>query len=68
MSILTVQLPDELDAELAAAADAAGVSEAEFAASAIGAALDGRRHAEVMAIAARVLGTDAAIVHRLGTA
>lgn len=67
MTTLTVQLPDELDAELTAAAEATGLSAAEFAASAIAAALDTRRHAEVMAIATRVLTTDAAIVHRLGT-
>ena len=68
MTTLTVDLPADLAAELRAAADAAGVTEAEFAAPAVAAALDERRHAEVMAIATRVLATDAVIVHRLGTA
>ena len=68
MTTVTVRLPDELDVELHAAAEAEGVSEAEFAASAVAAALDARRHAEVMAIANRVLASDAVIVHRLGTA
>ncbi|QUQ69918.1 hypothetical protein [Kutzneria sp. CA-103260] len=68
MTTLTVRLPDELDAELHAAARADGVTAAEFAAEAVAAALGARRHAEVMAIANRVLATDAVIVHRLGTA
>ncbi|MFC0429332.1 hypothetical protein [Kutzneria buriramensis] len=68
MTRLTVDLPDDLDVELRVAAEAAGVTEAEFAATAVAAALDERRHAEVMAIASRVLATDAVIVHRLGTA
>ena len=68
MTTVTVRLPDELDVELHAAAEAEGVSAAEFAASAVAAALDARRHAEVMAIANRVLASDAVIVHRLGTA
>ncbi|GAA3431662.1 hypothetical protein [Kutzneria kofuensis] len=68
MTTLTVHLPEELDVELRAAADAAGATEAEFAASVIAEALDARRHAEVMAIAERVLTKDAAIVYRLGTA
>ena len=68
MTTVTLRLPEELDAELHAAARADGVSAAEFAAGAVAAALDARRHAEVMAIANRVLTTDAVIVHRLGTA
>jgi predicted transcriptional regulator len=68
MTTLTVDLSDDLEAELRAAAEAAGVTEAEFAATAVAAALDERRHAEVMVIATRVLATDAVIVHRLGTA
>ncbi len=60
MTTLTLRLPDELDVELHAAALADGVS--------VAAALETRRHAEVMAIANRVLATDAVIVHRLGTA
>ncbi|MFI9380957.1 hypothetical protein [Kutzneria sp. NPDC052558] len=68
MTTLTVRLPDELDVELHAAARAEGVSAEEFAADAVAAALEARRHAEVMAIAGRVLATDAVIVHRLGTA
>jgi hypothetical protein len=65
---LTVQLPEELDVELRAAALATGATEAEFAASAIADALDARRHTEVMALAERVLARDTAIVYRLGTA
>ena len=68
MTTLTVRLPEELDVELRAAAEATGVTEAEFAARAVAAALDARRHAEVMAIAERVLTRDEAIVYRLGTA
>jgi hypothetical protein len=68
VTTLTVHLPEELDAELHAAAAAEGATEAEFAAAVLAAALDARRHAEVMAIAERVLTLDAAIVYRLGTA
>jgi predicted transcriptional regulator len=68
VTTLTLRLPDELDVELHAAARADGVSVAEFAAEAVAATLEARRHAEVMAIANRVLATDAVIVHRLGTA
>jgi hypothetical protein len=68
MATLTVHLPEELDVELRAAAKAAGSTEAEFAASALAEALDARRHAEVMALAERVLVRDEAIVYRLGTA
>ena len=63
LTTLTVHLPEELDVELRAAA-----TEAEFAAGVLAAALEARRHGEVMAIAERVLTLDAAIVHRLGTA
>jgi hypothetical protein len=65
---LTVHLAEELDVELRAAAEAEGATGAEFAAGVLARALDERRHAEVMAIAERVLTLDAGIVHRLGTA
>jgi hypothetical protein len=68
VTMLTVHLPEELDVELRAAAAAEGATEAEFAAGVLAAALEARRHGEVMAIAERVLTLDAAIVHRLGTA
>ncbi|HYS41010.1 MAG TPA: toxin-antitoxin system HicB family antitoxin [Pseudonocardiaceae bacterium] len=65
---MTLRFPDDLDAELRAAADAAHVSINSFVVEAIKERLESLHHESVIAIARDVIGRDAEILDRLATA
>ena len=65
---MTLRFPDDLNAELRAAADAAHVSINSFVVEAIKERLDALHHESVMAVARDVIGRDAVILDRLATA
>ena len=68
MTTMTLRLPDDLDADLRAAAEGAHVSINNFVVEAIKERLEESRHEAVMAIARGVVETDAEILHRLAIA
>ena len=68
MTTMTLRIPDELDAELRAAADAADLSINGFILEAIRERLEERRHERVMAIARRIVKRDKDLLDRLGSA
>jgi uncharacterized protein (DUF1778 family) len=65
---MTLRFPDDLDAELRAAAEAAHVSINSFVVAAIKERLDALHHEAVMAIARNVISRDAEILDRLAKA
>lgn len=65
---MTLRFPDDLDAELRAAADAAHTSINSFVVEAIRVRLEELHHESVMAIARGVIAKDAAILDRLAKA
>lgn len=65
---MTLRFPDDLDADLRAAAEAAHISINSFVVDAIKERLDESHHEAVMAIARDVIAKDAEILHRLATA
>jgi uncharacterized protein (DUF1778 family) len=65
---MTLRVPDELDHELRAAADAAHVSINSFVVDAIKERLEALHHETVMAIARRIVARDAEILDRLAKA
>ena len=65
---MTLRFPDELDAELRAAADAARTSINTFVVEAVRERLETLHHESVMAIARDVTARDADILDRLATA
>ena len=65
---MTLRFPDELDAELRAAADAARTSINTFVVEAVRERLETLHHESVMAIARDVIARDADILDRLATA
>ena len=65
---MTLRIPDELDVELRAAADAEGLSINGFVLEAIQHRLEAKRHALVMETARGIIASDAAILDRLATA
>ena len=65
---MTLRFPDELDAELRAAAESAHVSINSFVVDAIKERLDALHHETVMAIARDVISRDAVILDRLAKA
>ncbi|HEX5405474.1 MAG TPA: toxin-antitoxin system HicB family antitoxin [Pseudonocardiaceae bacterium] len=65
---MTLRLPDDLDADLRAAAEGAHVSINNFVVEAIKERLEELHHESVMAIARGVIERDAEILHRLATA
>lgn len=68
MTTMTLRFPDDLDAELRAAADAEAVSINSFVVEAIKERLEALRHASIMAIARGVVAGDAEILDRLAKA
>lgn len=65
---MTLRVPDDLDAELRAAAEAAHVSINSFVVDAIKERLEALHHEAVMAIAHHVINRDAEILDRLAKA
>lgn len=65
---MTLRIPDELDAELRAAAEAADLSINGFVLEAIRLRLEARRHSLVMETARGIITSDEAILERLATA
>ena len=65
---MTLRIPDELDAELRAAAEAEDLSINGFVLDAIQHRLEARRHALVMETARGIITSDAVILDRLATA
>ena len=65
---MTLRVPDELDADLRAAAEAEGLSMNGFVLEAVREKLEARRHALVMETARGIIASDAAILDRLATA
>jgi uncharacterized protein (DUF1778 family) len=65
---MTLRFPDDLDAELRAAAEAAHTSLNSFVLDAVRERLEALHHESVMEIAREVINTDAEILDRLATA
>lgn len=65
---MTLRFPDDLDGELRAAAEAAHMSLNSFVVDAIQKRLQSLHHESVMAIAHRIINSDAEILDRLATA
>ena len=68
MTTMTLRIPDELDAELRAAAEESDLSINGFIVEAIRERLEERRHERVMAITRRVVARDKDLLDRLGRA
>lgn len=68
MTTMTLRIPDELDAELRAAAEESDLSINGFIVEAIRERLEERRHERVMAITRRVVTRDKDLLDRLGRA
>jgi|KBSSwiStaDraftv2_1062776.scaffolds.fasta_scaffold07393_11 uncharacterized protein (DUF1778 family) len=65
---MTLRIPDEMDSELRAAADAEDLSINGFVLAAIQGRLEARRHGLVMAAAREVIAADEGILRRLADA
>lgn len=68
MTTMTLRIPDELDAELRAAAEESDLSINGFIVEAIRERLEERRHERVMAITRRIVTRDKDLLDRLGRA
>ena len=68
MTTMTLRIPEELDADVRAAAEAEGLSMNGFVLEAIQQKLEAHRRALVMETARGIIAADAAILHRLATA
>jgi predicted transcriptional regulator len=68
MTTMTLRIPDELDAEVRAAAEEADLSINGFIIEAIRERLEDRRHERVMAAARRIVARDKDLLDRLGSA
>ncbi|NUP49057.1 MAG: toxin-antitoxin system HicB family antitoxin [Catenulispora sp.] len=68
MTTMTLRIPDELDAEVRAAAEDADLSINGFIIEAIRERLEDRRHERVMAVASRIIARDKDLLERLGSA